>query len=112
MLLPGLACPGATHPGAIRRPVALEQVLLEVVLVAGEHLCAAVGRRKRPHVPHAKRVVLRAEERMTECMTVLRNRHASHKRMVEASLGDLARPVTRQAKAAAQVLQPLMWVHA
>lgn len=54
----------AAHPGAVRRPVALEQVLLKVVLVAGEHLCAAVGRRKGPHVPHAQRVVLHAEQRI------------------------------------------------
>jgi len=48
------------HPRAVRRPVALEQVLLKVVLVAREDLGAAVGRRERPHVPHAQRVVLRA----------------------------------------------------
>ena len=57
--LPWAACTEAAHPGAVGRPVALEQVLLKVVLVAGEDLGAAVGRRKGPHVPHAQRVVLR-----------------------------------------------------
>ena len=44
--------------GAVRRPVALEQVLFKAVLVAHHNLSAAVGWRVWPHVPHSQGVIL------------------------------------------------------
>ena len=48
--------PGGHH-GAVRAPPAVQEVLLEVVLVAGDDLEAALGGREGPDVPHAQRVV-------------------------------------------------------
>lgn len=55
---------GCAHLGAVRRPGAPQQVLLEVVLVARHELDAALGRREGPHVPDAQRAVHRVGQQV------------------------------------------------